>query len=242
MQVVRNGIAQRRRGVTIDRRRVFSADDPYAAIRAGALAFYRLEADGTDSSGNGRTITMTASPTFGTGKVNNAVTFNGTTQYGTRAAILTSGSFWINFWAKFTGTTFGVLISQCTSGAVGTGTFVIDTDFATGKRARMIVRNASTFAAASWGSDINDGNWHMIDGWYNGTTISLSVDNGTPVTTALAGPAAFDSNGFSLSTGLGAIPSYMRACSIDNLLVANIAPTAAQRTLMWNSGAGYQLY
>lgn len=33
MQVVRNGIAQRRRGVTIDRRRVFSAD-PYAAYLA----------------------------------------------------------------------------------------------------------------------------------------------------------------------------------------------------------------
>lgn len=229
-------IAQRRRSLVV------SAVDPYADIKAGTLAFYRLESDGTDSSGNGRTITMTASPTFAAGKVNNAVTFDGSTQYGSRAAILTSGSFWINFWVKYTAAGFGGLVSQCLSAGVTTGTFGIDTDFATGKRVRFIVRNASTFAAVSWGSDINDGNWHMVDAWYDGTNANLSVDNGTAVTGGLTAPAAFDSDNFQLSAAYGVLGTNKKACSIDNLLVANIAPSAAQRSLMWNGGAGYQLY
>lgn len=222
---------------------VVAGSDPYAAIKAGTLAFYRLEADGTDSSGNGRTITWSGgTPTFAAGKVNNAATFNGAT-YGTRAAILSSGSFWINFWAKWTSSSFGGLIAQCNDGGLAAGTFAIDSTYGDGTKPRITVRNAVTNVSVTWASATNDGNWHMIDAWYDGTTtVSINVDNsGTPVTGALTGPAAFDATPFQLMSAFAA-GGFISAGSLDNILVANIAPSAAQRTLMWNGGAGYQLY
>ena len=61
--------------------------DPDFAVSSGLLAFWRFaEVNGTgtaDASGNNRIVTFTGGPTFGPGRVNNAISFDGGDDLGT---------------------------------------------------------------------------------------------------------------------------------------------------------------
>jgi hypothetical protein len=74
-------------------------------INTGLEGYWKFdEASGTlanDSSSGGNNGTLTNGPTWGAGKVNNALTFNGTTQYvSTGNATLGSSAFTVTAWVK----------------------------------------------------------------------------------------------------------------------------------------------
>ncbi len=62
------------------------SDDPIGdALRADAVAYWKLE-NVNDATGRGNTLTNNSSSTFASGKVNNAVSLNGSSQYLNRAS------------------------------------------------------------------------------------------------------------------------------------------------------------
>lgn len=77
-------------------------------LSASPIAYYKLESDGTDSSGSGNTLTVSGTPTFGTAKFGNGVTIDETTKTleDSSATGLPTGTTNFTFvnWIKRTGT------------------------------------------------------------------------------------------------------------------------------------------
>lgn len=72
------------------------------ALGDNALAYYKLESDGTDSVGTVGTVSGTA-PTYTTGKINNGASFaSASSQYLESTAFVGPTSWGINFWYKAT--------------------------------------------------------------------------------------------------------------------------------------------
>lgn len=223
-----------------------SSVDLSVALKAACLAAYNLEADGTDNSGHSKTLTVSGSPVFGAGKLSNAWTGDGSAKYGsTAAALVSSGSFWVSMWVKWTTTSFTAFAGQRDRVDAASGTFSIDNTFGDGTKLRFVVlNNAAGSNIAQWGSTSNDGSWHLLNCWYDsgGATVNISVDNGTTVSNAFSGTIRFDATVFRAAAAfLTDLPTYLNG-SIDALHVFSIAPSAAQLTYMWNSGSGRQLY
>jgi len=114
----------------------------------------------TDSSGNGNTGTLTNGPTWTTGKIGNALTFNGTSQYVSvpAAALPSDNTFTASLWFKTTAS--GVLMSEQDAAVGGTPThfdpflYVETTGVLHGGIFAGTTPSLVTSAA------VNDGNWH----------------------------------------------------------------------------------
>ncbi len=156
----------------------------HADITSNLLAYWKFD-DGSgtiaaDSSGNGYTGTLYNNPTWTTGEINGALSFNGANQYVQTGNNLTIGgtNFTVSAWIKGTNT----VISQRASGA-GTAQWIVD------------IGNTVSFY-----SDKNpwlSGTIHLVSGQWNqvvvvgtATSTQIYVNDVLDVT----GPPAFDAS------------------------------------------------
>jgi hypothetical protein len=124
----------------------------YNGITNGPATMWKLDENaGTsaaDSSGAANRGTLTGSPTWTTGKVGSALSFDGTSQYvaGARAAVNTSTSFSVSAWVYLTAKgTLRTAVSQ--DGAVVSG-FCLQYDDPSDRWA-FVVRQADSTSASS---------------------------------------------------------------------------------------------
>ena len=76
-----------------------------------------------------------------------------------------------------------------------------------------------------------DGNWHLVIGWADGTACGASTDDGTPVTDT------HDKTSGAYTLYIPD-PDDASASLVDELVVWNRPLTAAERTALYNAGAG----
>lgn len=168
---------------------------PLAVLADSPAAYYRLdESSGSfaDSSGNGRTATVTGTPTYLQPPAalidGNSVTFSGT-QYGdmgTTSFLNAPSALTVEAWVKFTSTATITIIGRDNSGG---GTL-------RGWRLRaiagsfnwLVFSNVSTTSATiSSPLTYNDGNWHhVVATATNSGSMFLYVDGAQVATIAMA--------------------------------------------------------
>lgn len=138
-------------------------------VTSGIFGWWKLDDGGSgttpttaaDSSGSGYTGTLTNGPTWtSSGKINNALTFNGTSQYVTlpSAVLPSNNNFTVSLWFKTTSN--GVMISENALAPPG-GTnhdplLYAGTD---GKLHGGIYTGSTPSFGTS--ATVNDGNWHL---------------------------------------------------------------------------------
>jgi len=157
------------------------------------LAYYKLDSNANDSSGNSYNGTAT-NVTFVNGRFNEAAKFNGSSSkinLGTSSnfSITTTGALSISMWIKTTSTTTGYVISKADDSGdyewsieqLSNGTLTLYAYTSAGGVASTINNTAV----------INDGNWHNLVGVIvNNTSTTLYIDGIAATSTSFSGTAA----------------------------------------------------
>lgn len=215
---------------------------PTGALTSGLVGYWTFDgADttsttATDRSGNSNTGTLTNGPTVTSGKLGQALSFDGTDDYVSvvdTASLRVTNNFTFSFWFKPGN------LSQ-------SNTYIISRGQGANQTAILweYTNNQVEFFGNGYtGSDprtgsgitISDTDWHHISYAYNGTTWSGYLD-GTQVfsttrTFSLEGSAA---SGFTM--GSAASGSAFVNASIDEVRVYNTALTVAQIQSLYKAG------
>ena len=203
-------------------------------------AYYKME-DATDQTGN-----YNGTPTnvnFNVaGKFGNAGEFNGTSSeidLGNSAAFssATTGELSISLWINTTDTDGGYILAKGDDVAVK---YEHNLYLNTNGTLRAAIYNSSAGLAAqvTTTATVKDGNWHhvvlVID---NGTSMSIYVDNGTPVTsTGWSGTVTYQSTVPFLLGAFEGIPASSSKLNgkLDQVRIFPSALTAAQVTELYN--------
>ena len=218
-----------------------------STLTTNLVAYYKL-ADATDATG-GTTLTATGSPSYGAGKVGNAVDFGSanTTKnlYRTPAILSYSnlGTAWsVSFW--FNMTTGGAL-QYITRFILNNGTN--ERNFSlyltTGNVPEASCFDGSGHTVTSSGGAISSGTWYHYTVKYDSGTLYLYI-NGTQVgslTFSWSGYARTSFSNFSIGaeqlTAGGALSTYFSG-KIDEYGVWNKALTSGEIAELYNSGTG----
>ena len=237
------------------------ADNPFVYYRFG-------EAAGTtaiDSSANGFTGTYVAGPTLGVagdgagGASDNAVTFNGTSQYvvcpSTTAALAFGtdlGSASYEFVFKTTSTASGYLLGTANTGSTTAINVIMNqnpggnTTVAGAMRIYIRDSNGHSIEAAFTNATAFDGNYHHLVWTFNAGTLTAYLDGvvqaiGTPVI-GTAAPTAFTA--FSNPLALACYDSRgtyedFGAVTLDEAAVYPAALSAVRVTAHYDALTGY---
>ncbi len=186
------------------------------ASDANLKAYYRLEADGTDSSGNGKTLTSGGSPTYGAGVFGSGVTFPTETDLlsivddlGVQGGAC-SISFWVKLASDIASGSFnfcqqndaGTLVGNCVSYEYNAGT-------------RRLFFRRSKWNVAHQGPTYNVAlgtGWNHIVYTYDGTNVRGYL-NGVLV----AGPTAASGN------GSGVLPDSFQIVGAANAVAGDVS-------------------
>ena len=201
------------------------------AADANLKGYWRLEADGSDSSGNGKTLSASGSPTYGAGVFGNAVTFP------TNTAVLSivddlgvqGGACSISFWVKLASDIASSAFNFCQQNDGGTVTGnCVSYEYNAGTR-RLYFRR-SKWNVAHQGPYYNVAlgtGWNHIVYTYDGTNVRGYL-NGALV----AGPTAASGNGSGVLTDsftlTGAADAVAGDVSKEDVAFFNRALTAAE--------------
>lgn len=198
-----------------------------------------------DSSGNGRDGTPINNPVSVAGKINNALLFNGTTQYidfGNIANFERTQAFSVVVWVELTMTSAAHFVNHIQSGSPFTGwQFYKHTDQ---KLNFSLINNAGSNIIQVGGStSINTGSFKLAIMTYDGSStaagVKFYVDNVAEtmniITDTLSSSTLFTTslNIGRRSDGVGHVNGKEDEISIYSRVL-----TAAERSYIWNSGAG----
>jgi hypothetical protein len=247
---------------TIDDARVYnralSAADAYTLyvsmggtsgnINSNLIGYWKFDetsgASAADSSGNGNTGTTYNSPTWGAGKINNALTFNGTNQYvdaGTSSIFnLANSPFTVAAWVK--------LNAFDDSGTYSVRMIIRDTDAnnawqldATDPTQAGSPYNQFVFTVLQGGVEhtvatgqVNTGQWYHVVGVSDGTYVSIYLNG------ILQGPNPHNSiisAGTSTNLYIGARTDLVGFTNgtIDDVRIYNRPLSAAQVMDLYNN-------
>jgi len=206
-----------------------------------------------DSSGNGHTGTNNGSPTWtASGKINNALTFNGSNTYVTMGNVTAMNGLTqitVSAWIKSSSsganpTEKHIVDKSACDAALNGGPFeLLISGFTAGKAMFDIYPNGGSPNALFSGestTNVDDGNWHFLVGMYDGSVESLWVDglkqnsNGL-VVTMTSTSYVVDIGGYCNGAGVGGGLIYNG--TIDDVRVYNVALSAAQIAALYNSAS-----
>lgn len=148
------------------------------ALTDNLIAYWSLDSNANDSLGS-RNGTDSGSPTYGTGKIGNGVTYNGSSSYATIAnhASLFPTSLTVSLWVKFTTAQQNkhIFTLQNANASPYAGFSIFVEDAANGKKIWSATRSTSFGWIAST-NNLNDGNWHHIVVTFDSGTHTMWVD------------------------------------------------------------------
>lgn len=206
------------------------------ALGDNALAYYKLEADGTDSVGTVGTISGTA-PTFSTGKIGNGGSFaSASSQYLESAAFVGPTSWGINFWYK--ATTIPTNNTPVCRDLVSGTSRVFNVVFSA-TQATLYGWNASGgfYQTTSTNHSMSTGTWYMWTAiWDVGNTrMRLYKDGSLFTSVAITGNA--EDTSVKLSVGRsGDATNYVNGI-VDEVYFRGSPFTDAEITELYNSGS-----
>lgn len=210
------------------------------APTSGLLAYWDFEeanfSNFTDKSGNSKDFARTNNAERATGKVDNAVWFQSafsqkltsTSGSGLSAGTGLTIAGWVNL-----GT--GAVQSLMQKGVTGSGT---------AEYGMFYYDNALSFFTSSDGTGTGyvevgaaytlSSGWHFFACTWNGSTMGISIDNGTPVTIS---QSSIHTGTATLSLGADAGGNYVNGY-VDQLRIYNRALSSGEITTLYNSGTG----
>lgn len=227
-------------GVQVQSRSVAGADSP---LLTALVAYWKL-ADLTDSAG-ANTLTNNNAVTFVGGKVGNAANFVAASSQrlsvATNAALQTiNEAFCWALWYKVPSTPGGrqSLVSNLGGVSGGLGLLEIAAE-ATGRVAFYVNKPTSGFASVSPVTIPPTATYHFVVCWYDPATslIWMSIDDGTPVSAALAG-GPNTTNHLTLYIGARAGVSQFLTGLVDEVAFWKRVLTVAERSQLYAGGAG----
>jgi hypothetical protein len=214
------------------------------ARRATALAlpkdaefYYKFEADGTDSTGNGHTLTGTGTPTFTPGKLGNALTLNGTSQLMSSTDNLgNEANQDISFLAWFNPTNHSVAARPILykQGPPPDWRLVWETTQAVSFK----VDDAGTIRTVTSQTGLADNAWHLAIALVDSVakTINLVVDNVTA--TPVSYTTAINATGSTFFVGRDTQLNSWFLGQIDTVAAYRRLFTGAEIAAFWNGSAG----
>jgi len=213
----------------------------------GQVVRLQLDGNGNDSSGNGLNSTLVNGPTFVAGHFDNAVNFNGTSQYASIPynASLGLNAYTVNLWANLNAP-FG---SQTTANPTfiatrlgGENTFDLQLS-ATGLHADIGNGTGWLSTAANATTTLTPGQWNMITYAVNNTGYRIYVNGAQVATGSYSGTPLFMKPGQTLTVGAqgngsNTIGFYLNAI-MDEVNVFNSALSAADISNLYLEQAGH---
>lgn len=204
--------------------------------------------EGEQESGNradshdSNTLTDNNTVTRTTGVVGYAMQFDAAnSEYLSRASnpSLQTGdiAFLVCFWAKVT----NAAATQILVAKYGSGNNLEYRFDTSGSRFRFLVSpdgvNLVSVTANTFGAIAND-TWYMVMGWHDpvANTINISVNNGTPDSTAHAGGVFAGAAAFTI--GASAFPATYTTGAIDQVFFVKRNWVATEKASIYNGGAG----
>ena len=203
---------------------------------SGLQAYWKFD-DGTgataaDSTGNGSTGTLSNSPTWTTGTIGGALSFNGTNQYvSAPVSNISQTSYGVSFWFK-TSSSNGGLFDVNTSPA---GTTSLDRDiYLSGGNLKAYVYNTETITTST-GLNLTNGQWHHVVHTFGGAVggQKLYVDG------VLRASGSKSSSDFTWPTCVnigfaGAASTRYFSGTIDDVRLYNTALSSSAVTALYN--------
>jgi hypothetical protein len=223
--------------------KVNSADSQGDSLEKGMVGYWKLDdASGTsasDASGNANTGTLTNGPTWTTGQIGGATTFDGTDDYisvGNSNFLNLTNNFSVSLWLKINNTTqtdykraFGRYHIDDNNRP-----FYIEYDYNTNKY-QGIWRNAGTYGSA-WGGAVTSTQWkHFVVTFKDG--IAISYDDGvkSSYSSSVVQPPSSSTNTQIGSINAGADKNFPG--SIDEVRVYNRALSADEVAKLYKTTA-----
>jgi Concanavalin A-like lectin/glucanases superfamily len=220
-----------------------------AGLTTDLLAYYHLDGNGIDSSGNGYNLSLVGNPAFGPGLYGQALALNGdSSQYATRpgddaAFNFGSSNFTIQVWVNFNafGNSEQTLIEKFTGGggpgwtlttpSDGSGQFI---EFA------ATTTNSSLDEVNTAQVSITPGTWNQIVVERNGNTVSIYLDNALLVSDSFTGSIIGSSNPLLIGGRYNSGGSRGAAVngSLDEIAIWNRALSTSEVSSLWNNGEG----
>ena len=215
------------------------------ALTDNLVAYYKLDGNSNDSVGTNNGTDTAITYSTANGKIGQGAGFNGTTSvinFTDTLAWRPTGSFSISFWFSSTSTTQSGIISNS---IINTGDFsgwLVDLNFSTGKIRFVICPSNGTptaNAVLSTASTYNDGNKHFVVVTYDGTTMSLFVDNIAQGTNT-SGAVSYDATEHPVIGCLfvSGVQQNFLGGAVDEPALYNMALSASERTELYNGGLG----
>ena len=221
------------------------------------LRYHFNEVSGTnvaDSSGNGRNLTTVNSPTWSSGKLNNAITFNGTTQYAYavgQAGFERTSAFSISAWIKTSNNGTQQRIANKHDAVVGQQrgwNFRIDAGGVL-RFALVSIVGSNYLRVKSNVSGINNGAWRNVVVTYDGSStaagVKFYIDGVLDATSVIEADLLSDTI---INTGnfvVGADPvgtAVFFNGSIDELIMHARELSQAEIDFIYNSNNGTEIY
>src|SRR5262249_14471930 len=179
--------------------------------------------------------TLVNGPLWTAGENGRGLTFNGTNSYvsvpyaaslGPTSAVTLSG------WVKTTSAARGDVVSRFSASPFPGYALVVSGNCPAGQFGLWVGDNVNSYVCSA--ARVNDGNWHMVTGTYDGATVRVYVDG------ALSGSGA-RTNGLANTTTGPTIGAYNASGimggffngSIDGVRIYSRALSAAEVTALW---------
>ena len=216
-----------------------SGTSTVTVVANAPVALWHLDSNFTDSSGNGHALTGVNSPTFSTGEINTAITFNGTNQYATATpgVLTTSQPYSVSAWVNWNGNTgYNTAVSQ---DGTNVSAFFLQYRGDTHQFSFTTLGTDSTSAAtytAQWTTVPTANTWYYLVGVYTGSQIQLYVNGTLAATTSVA--ASFSATGSTVlgasKFGSGTRVDYFHG-SVDEVQLFSRALTATDVSTLYGS-------
>ncbi|MFA6315620.1 MAG: LamG domain-containing protein [Candidatus Paceibacterota bacterium] len=201
-------------------------------LDANMQGYWRLEADGTDSSGKNNTMGLGNAPDYVAGKFGNGAEFTlANTDYLTLAdasatGLEITGSRTVSAWMKPDATgKFGTIFAH-DDGTNGWIIYQNDTNF------QLLIRGLTTNTLVNTPSTIVGGQWYHVVGVYDSTNTKLKIwMNGVKTEVTASGSSANSAADFSIGArDKGAAVDLYADGIIDDVAVWDRALTDAEVT------------
>jgi hypothetical protein len=198
-------------------------------------AYYRFESGAltTDTKG-GHTLSATGDPAETTGKYGGGVDLDANDLYSAsdHADFKPTGNFTVGAWVKNPQNASEIFESWAGAGGAWGG-IRLEYQGASGKVGLFSYKNTGIVENTDWKkvvstAGINDGDWHLVVGTWDGSTLSIYVDNNTADTASWADGPAYQATNYVTIGGENGGASYLQASLDDLFLIKGTAITSDQ--------------
>lgn len=212
------------------------------ALDTNLVSYWKLdESSGNAADSVGSNTGTVTNISYGAAKINNGATGNGSTSlinFGSSTGLKLAGDLTITFWFKINTNQDGYVFSR-TRGTSPFGMYLAYYASSTTNFSLGIYNSAGGSVFATSGTVLSTGTWYFYAGRISGTSMSCSINAGTPGTATFSGTrATFDGDTAAFARPTDSAVDF--AGMLDEIGIWSRALSDAEITSLYNGGSGLQ--